>query len=355
MTDAPSALFTDTGQDEITDKVLMATASFGERTSAGRYKMPLLPGESGPKSGGDWVPRGLQSATNLAGSIVESRELGIWERERTQLGLAVRPDLYERMAFAVRRARHPLHSDWSITRDMDGQITTKGMGTVDLFSPGVRLAEVAPELKAELALIHDEAKRQAGADAAARQGTNRHDVWEARGATGQLFGTPEINDQIERLEQLLADNHLRRVPGLSERVIRNVALRAAGRFDDILQDVRDGTLYMADLKTKRRQFYTWLEVRIQMAVYASAEWMLSTPDGQVNVDVAAPAYYTRGPGHYVNQEVGIVLRMPASGDAPELKRIDLVKGLAAAKLARQVCDMRSEAKSVAAHRETVWS
>lgn len=348
MTDAPSALFVDTGQDEITDKVLMATASFGERTSAGRYKMPLLPGESGPKSGGDWVPRGLQSATNLAGSIVESRELGIWERERTQLGLAVRPDLYERMSYAVRRARFPFPAGQPYPEHMNGE-------PVDLFSPGVRLAEVAPELKAELALIHDEAKRQAGADAAARQGTNRHDVWEARGATGQLFGTPEINDQIERLEQLLADNHLRRVPGLSERVIRNVALRAAGRFDDILQDVRDGTLYMADLKTKRRQFYTWLEVRIQMAVYATAEWMLAAPTPAAQKMYAGPEWYVRGPGHYVNQEVGIVLRMPASGDAPELKRIDLVKGLAAAKLARQVCDMRSEAKSVAAHRETVWS
>src|ERR1051325_9862330 len=65
------------------DRTTMATARHGERVDTiGRYKMPLLPGESGPKSGGDWVPGGLQSATNLAGAIVESRELGIWERER---------------------------------------------------------------------------------------------------------------------------------------------------------------------------------------------------------------------------------------------------------------------------------
>lgn len=323
------------------DRVTMANAPFGVRTSAGRYKMPLLPDESGPKSGGNWVPRGLQSATNLAGAIVESRELGIWERERCQLGLAVRPDLYERMAFAVRKARFPFPEGTPYPPHLNGE-------PVDLFSPGVRLADVAPELKLELNLIYEEAKRQAGADAAARQGTNRHDAWEARGATGQLFGTPEVNEQIERLEALLTSNHLRRVPGLSERVVRNVGLRAAGRFDDVLQDVRNGVLYMADLKTRRRQFYTWLEVRIQMAVYATAEWMLGEKaHGQ--------PVYVYGPAHYVNQEVGIVLRMPADGGDPELRRIDLVKGLAHARLARQVCDARSEAKSVKAHAETVWA
>jgi hypothetical protein len=46
---------------------------------------------------------GVQSATNLAGSIVESRMLGIWERERTQIGLAMRPDLVERLAFVINK------------------------------------------------------------------------------------------------------------------------------------------------------------------------------------------------------------------------------------------------------------
>ena len=55
----------------------------------GKYHMPLLPGEAGTKSGGDWVPYGVMSATNLAGAIVDSRELSVWEIQRSQLGLGL--------------------------------------------------------------------------------------------------------------------------------------------------------------------------------------------------------------------------------------------------------------------------
>lgn len=319
------------------DRTTMASARHGERVdSIGRYKLPLLPGEAGPKSKqpdgapADWVSGGVQSATNLAGAIVETRELGIWERERTQLGLAMRPDLYERMAFAVRKAQRDYESDH------DGHIT----------APGVRLADVAPVLKTELGLIHDEAKRTAGGDAASAQGTIRHDVWEERAKSDLLFGTPQINDQVRRLEALLAEHHLVRLKGLQERTVRNVALRAAGRFDDVLMVTRgseQGTMLMADLKTKRRKFYSLLEVRIQLAVYATAEWMLGE-DG----------CYLPGPKHHVSQQWGIILRMPADGGAPELIRVNLVKGFEHAALARAVCDARSEAKSVAAFGESVW-
>lgn len=326
--------------------------TFGERYR-GRYHMPLLPGENGTKSGGDWVPWGVQSATNLAGSLVESRALGEWERERCQIGLSLDPALYERQAFAVRRECR----------------------RIDLTDPAHRLADVAPELKAELTLIHEEAKKRAGGDQAARQGTNRHDVWEERGRSGLLFGTPDVNAQVERLEELLAKHHLERVPGLSERVVRNTTLAAAGRFDDVLRTTRDiewpkqsvtgetyvpcngripaGTFLMADLKTKRRAYYSWLEVRIQIAVYATAEWMLTNynPDDMAQGRVPL---YALGPKHHVSQEWGVVLWMPADGGEPQLKRVNLRKGFAHALLARQVCDARSEAKNVAAHGEAVW-
>src|ERR1044072_4636480 len=87
------------------ERLTMASAPFGERIDhLGRYKMPLLPGERGPKAGGDWVPRGIQSATNLAGSIVESRMLGIWERERGQIGMAMRPEPVERLPVLIKNA-----------------------------------------------------------------------------------------------------------------------------------------------------------------------------------------------------------------------------------------------------------
>lgn len=342
-------------------RMSMATAPFGTRIDhLGRYKMPLLPGEQGTKSGGDWVPRGVQSATNLAGAIVESRQLGIWERERTQIGLALRPDLVERLTFLIRKAMVTDEIDFGNQRLHDsaaGKLIVK-----------------------ELELIHKEAKQAAGGNLAAQRGTNRHDAWEQRapdgdGRPGLLFGTPQVNEQIEKLEQLLERKGLRRVPGLSERTVRNVALRAAGRFDDVLQATRDihehltgscnsgdyacipaGTLLMADLKTKQRRYYSWLEVRIQLAVYATAEWMLRMPTAQHlgHAGESGGISYESGPKHHVSQDWGVILWAPSNGDAPQLKRANLRKGYAHAQLARAVVDARSEAKNVAAHFEAEW-
>lgn len=202
----------------------MATAAFGERVGGRRYKMPLLPGETGPKSikGADWVSGGVRSTTNLAGAISDTRALGDWERERTQIGLGLRVDLQERLAYLIQSARR---------RDVDWS----NLGQ-------------HPDLRAELKLIHDEAKTAAGGNVRTQMGTNRHDSWEARGKTGALFGTSAIQREIEALEKLLHDNHLVRVPGLSERVIRNTQFQAAGRFDDVLMHTPTGKLLMADLK-----------------------------------------------------------------------------------------------------------
>jgi hypothetical protein len=342
-------------------KVSMSSAPFGTRIDhLGRYKMPLLPGERGPKAGGEWVPRGVQSATNLAGSIVESRMLGIWERERTQIGLALRPDLVERLTFLIHKAQ----MDQFIERDETGAVNDQRLDLSRLNDSAAGKA-----IKAELDLIHKEAKQAAGGNLAAQRGTNRHDAWEARGVTGRLFGTPEVNEQIEQLEKLLEQKGLERVPGLHERTVRNVALRAAGRFDDVLRTTREihamggrgcdshgncipaGTLLMSDLKTKQRSYYSWLEVRIQLAVYATAEWMLDIEHADQFVPYRP---YVPGPKHHVNQDWGVILWAPSSGAPPQLKRANLRKGWAHAELARAVCDARSEAGNVAAHQEAEW-
>ena len=285
---------------------------FGERYR-GRYHMPLLPGEAGTKAGGDWVPYGVMSATNLAGAITDSRALSIWERERTQMGLALRPDLVEQLTYLVNSAR---------------------AADVDLAE--LHATPAGKTLVSSLAEIHEHAKTAAGANAAATMGTNRHNVWEARALTGQLFGTPEINAQIMELEALLDREGLERVHGLQEKVVRNVELRAAGRFDDVVRSKRTGVLYLADLKTKRKPFFSWLESWIQQSVYATSEWMLD--DSRMN--------YVPGPKHHVSQTCAILLRMPSGGGAPYLEPVDLKAGRRWAHLARLVCDVRSEARSV---------
>ncbi len=294
---------------------------FGERYR-GRYHMPLLPGEAGTKSGGDWVPYGLMSATNLAGAITDTRELAIWERQRGQIGLALRDDLGAALTAAVWKAKRYLDS-WD----------------------GLRSSDTGRALAAELDGIHEQARDAAGGSAAASKGTVRHNVWEERAVTGRLLGTEQINSEILALEKLLAEHGLVRLPGLQERVVRNTALNAAGRFDDIVMSVKTGRLYLADLKSKAKPYYSWLETWIQQAVYASAEYMLS-------VDKQS---YEPGPLTKVEQDRSLLLRMPSDGSAPYLEKVDLEAGLRWAKLARQVVDVRSEAKSSTTFAGVGWS
>lgn len=357
MTTGGLALFGPAPADD--GKVTFANMAFGERhPTLGRYKLPLLPGEQGTKTGGDWVPRGIQSATNLAGSISETRALGIWERQRSQLGLALDVQLYDRMAYLIRTAL------------ADG---------LDL-NEKLSASELGKRVAAELELLHNEARERCGANMAATRGTALHDGWEHRapyeiepGVTlepgSALFSdVPAEGAMFVALETLLKRAGLERVPGMQERVVRHVELSAAGRFDDVLGTTRNivwivqtasgaaypytipaGTLLMADLKTKRDRFWSWLEVRIQLAVYATAEWLLANDAGNPN-----GACYVPGPKHHVSQEWGVVLHMPQDGAPPALKRVNIQAGLRAARLARAVCDERSEGKSVATHGEADW-
>jgi hypothetical protein len=70
----------------------------------GRYHMPLLPGESGTKSGGNWVPYGLTRMTNLVGAFEETRALSVWEQAMGLIGLALSPELYEELTLLVHQA-----------------------------------------------------------------------------------------------------------------------------------------------------------------------------------------------------------------------------------------------------------
>lgn len=316
------------------DRGAVEVKAFGERYN-GRYHLPLLPGESGTKAGGDYVPRGVMSATNLAGSLVDSRALSIWERERGQIGLAMRPELFERLVFEIQMAKQ-----------------------ADVDFENLKATESGTLLTSILAELHDQAKTASGGNRAAAMGTNRHDAWEERGRSGALIGTPQINAEILALERLLEENGLERVPGLSERVVRNVALGAAGRFDDILMSRKTGRLYLADLKTKRRAFYSWLETWIQLSVYATAEWMLDDLDAyralRTSMERGSEGMYVPGPVHHVDQKAAVLLRVPSDGGAPYLQRVDLEIGRRWAQLARDVTDARAEAKSTRANELAVW-
>lgn len=297
------------------------------RTYNGRYRMPLLPGEKGTKNGqGDWVPRGVRRTTNLVGAISESAALGRWILEQTLVGLVRQPSLFEELTLFVHRS-DAAGVDFLRLRDF----------------PDARKA-LTGTWKDEDSCLAGRARQAAGANEARQAGTNRHTAWEHRAKTGELIGTPAIQEQLLNVETLLRENDLRRIPELSERVVRNTTVNAAGKFDDILIDESTGEILIADLKTKRRDFFSWLEVDAQLAVYARSEWMLSE-DGQS---------YEPGPVHDVSLTKGVVLHAPSDGATPYLRRADLARGWKIAQLCRRVLEERSYGKSAERRALSYW-
>lgn len=326
MLDSPFAL----PSEVRAPKIGYADIPMGTRhPTAGRYKMPAtLPGDVSPKSvppGQDpWVSYGIQSMTNLAASISDTKALGIWETRQALIGIGLHPELAQELTIVVHRAR------------------ATGVDFQDLRSH--------PDFTAELDAIAERAKDISGANDARDAGIAMHDEWELRG-TGQQGGA--FSAQLDQLEQLLDAAGFDRVPELRERTVRNVTVNAAGRFDDILLHRRSGRLVMADLKSKRKKFWTWLEMDAQLAGYARSEWMLEK--GPRDEEVT----YVPGPVHHVDLTEGVILHMPSGPDEegkqePRLRRADLTRGWRALQLARQVCAVRSDGKSAGRERESYW-
>lgn len=292
---------------------------FGVRYN-GTYHMPLLPGEKGTKSGGDWVPYGCTSVTEFVAAFEDTRALSVWEQAMGLIGLTMAPELYERATILVQRAQAE-GANFERLRDY----------------PELRdaLVGAAHDQRKQERSIIGQAKTIARAGAAAERGTLRHEAWEHRGNLGQYIGTPTMVEQTKAVEHLIYSAGLSRVPGLEERVVRNVELGTAGRFDTILMSEHTGKLYISDLKTKVSQFHSYMTVDAQLAAYARSEWMLRTTGDS----------YELGPAQYVDQSRGVILHAPSDGTPPTLEIADLEAGWRTALLAKEVRAHRAYGRS----------
>lgn len=293
----------------------MANRPFGTRRR-GRYKAPLLPDESGTKAGGDWVPGGVQSVTNLLDGFEDSRGLSLWEQEGGLAGLALSPSLYEELVNLIHQARAEGVNFARLKERPDLRTALTGGGDKDAH-------EVS---------ILGRAKHLAGLNEARQAGTNRHTAFEHNVLTGELIGTPAMQEQQRAMVKLLAEHHLVPVPGLAERVVRNLRVDTMGRYDIALLHELTGKLHMADLKTKRDPFRSFASAEGQLATYAKSEWQLVA--GQEDT-------YEDGPLTYVDQQIGYILIMPSDGSKPYLRKADLVYGWDVAQHARRTLKLRS--------------
>lgn len=270
--------------------------------SGGRYRLP--------NQDGSHRPYGWQRTTNLVGAYSDTRGLALWLERMTLLGLRARPDLYEEL--------HAMN--------------------VDGIDPST--------LRSELAYLATQARNAAKADVGARRGSARHAMVAHWHEGGEVIGTPDMRAQLTQYNATLAAHRLVPAPGLQERVIIVEALNCAGRFDNVLRDELAGTDHIADLKTQRR-FWTLLEVRAQLAVYAHGDAMWDETAG-VYVDMPK-----------LDQELGFAMHMPQEPDElgkprpVQILDIDLIRGWATAQRAYEVVCDRSEAKRVGTLRECV--
>jgi hypothetical protein len=192
------------------------------------------------------------------------------------------------------------------------------------------------------------AKLAARAGLAATKGTVRHAAWEHFGNTGNLIGTKAVQESTMRCAALLAEAGLQLIPGLQERVVRNVALGAVGKFDNVLLEAATGRLVMADLKTKVNPFFSRMALDAQLAGYARAEWMLRDVIS-VGPTITGDRYYEEGPVHYVDQAEAVVMHVPSDGSPATLERCDLDYGWRVCLNAKEAIELRSIGKAAATH------
>lgn len=272
----------------------------------GRYHLPPLVPEAWQSNyAGKHRPYGWMRMSNVTSAISDQRALQMWQDEKALRGFVARHDLYERLCVMPEDSPR---ADW------------------------VALAE--------------EARSAAKADGPSARGTARHDMLETWLTTGREVGTPAMKLQLREVIDTLRLHLLKPVPELTERIIVNEEIQAAGRFDGGVIDLTTGELHVDDLKTKRKQYWSMLEVRAQLAGYARATAMWC-PKQLCYVDPPRFSY-----------NVGYVVHLPVDGDVdPEsstfgqnvvhLLEADLRKGWETALLAYKVVKDRAEAKSVA--------
>lgn len=208
--------------------------------------------------------------------------------------------------------------------------------------------------KQQLNQIADDAQTHAGNKVAANIGTAYHAFTERLDAG--LITLADVPVQYRaRCEQYL---NAVRAHGLTTRVEwieRTTAVRAdqvsapapvAGTLDRIFQ-LPNGDLVIGDLKTGSDLSYGFVEIAVQLAIYAHGvnthglfDWNTKTWTG-VESELAGRGLTP------VRTDYAIVMHLPADGDGCVLYRVDLAKGWEYAQVSGRV-QSRQKDKSVAA-------
>jgi len=285
----------------------------------GRYRGP------DPETGksGSWM-----RTTNFAPTISDSFALNEWQIRMAVLGLVKRPELFERVRSMVQA-----HG-------------------------GIKLYELAKLQREVLNGITEDARLAAGSKERARKGTILHkhtqEIDMGRKSLGDV--PEEFRPDVNAYLIAMASQGFEIVPDLIERSTMVPGFRVAGTFDRILRVTRDqeavtldegrtvqlheGDYVLGDVKSGTDLSYAWLEIVIQLAIYAHGvdESGVAVPDtvnGKTTWRWASLAEFGID---RLRLDVGIVMHMPYGEGRCQFKYADLITGWRGAKICQTAID-----------------
>ena len=217
-----------------------------------------------------------------------------------------------------------LSDPWGLV-DWKLRMAVKGVATRDDLRA---LASALPldTGKKQLNEVAQDAIEYAGGSSGRNMGTALHE-WTAQSDRGEdPTVLPPWDVNLELYHAQLEIHGVRPIGGLVEQIVCIPDLGIAGTFDRIVQ--WDPGWYIADVKTGANLDYSWLEIAVQLALYANAEYLWD----------AFTEQWT--PMHPVNKSQGLVIHLPVEAARCDLYWVDLEIGWEAVTLAVDVREWR---------------
>jgi hypothetical protein len=252
-----------------------------QRDRWGRYLLPD-PGQPGATSPLAWT-----RATTFAKSISDTFALTKWQLRMALKGLTMRPDLYARASAA----------------------------TVDD--------------KQVLDQVAEAAKEAAASSSGANLGSALHQFTERLDRGEQVQVPPPWDADIAAYQRALVDHRLHVDPALIERIIVVRQHHVAGTLDRILQSPTWNLPRIGDLKTGKDLTHGWLEIAVQLALYANADAMWNGLTDRYE------------PMPDVDRETAVVIHLPVGKAKAEVYDVDIAAGWEIAQTCATVRHLRT--------------
>lgn len=255
-----------------------------------RYRLPH------PETG---KADGFTRATTFAKSISDTYSLNMWALRMGGKGLAMRPDLLMQVASTPAEDREKLNNLMEQAKDAAGAKIGANLGTaLHAFSEAVDRGEdpnipppYRPHLAAYTALLEE-------------------------------YGLTVLD--IERVV-LCTEYDEKGVAGTLDRVVRftrDITVKVPGGSHTF----RKGTVAILDLKTGKDLSYGWLEIAVQLSVYANAKHRWSKREGR---------WLSQFEG--MDTDVALVVHLPATEPGETVKATMYAVDIAAGKEIAELC------------------